>query len=428
MLAGQKKYAAAIDHLRRIARAHPQITVVRYQLGVLLSRTGRLPEAEAAFRAAALVEPDNPYIPAALAGVLVRAGQLDEARDRAALAVALAEHRDARARAAAYETAARVALAQDESAQAETLRGGRPARRSRPANDAVRPRPHAPRGGPFRGGAHGLRGGRRRRVAARTAAQRTALVSGRHARPARPPCRCRDAVPRGAAGLPAQHPRLFQPGDAVSRLESAGRRRRHARRADRGVAPRPRATTPRPGSGRLPASPSAPPRSGPTHAPASAAIRLSSCFNAAADPFRGQASAGTARRAAPWHAARRAAESDRRVHGRRSPLRRGQLLQDRSAARLPRHQPRRHSSRAAGQRAQLSQEPALRQTAGAARQRPADQRGRLLAAPAPHRAAGVSSPAHRGAGRCDGRCGTGCRRALGNDCRQRGGRSMSTTR
>jgi tetratricopeptide (TPR) repeat protein len=119
-LAGQKKYAAAIDHLRKISRAHPQITVVRYQLGVLLSRTGRLPEAEATFQAAALMEPDNPYIPAALAGVLVRAGQLDEARDRAALAVALAEHRDARARAVAYETAARVALAQNESAQAET--------------------------------------------------------------------------------------------------------------------------------------------------------------------------------------------------------------------------------------------------------------------------------------------------------------------
>jgi tetratricopeptide (TPR) repeat protein len=119
MLAGQKKYGAAIDHLRRIARGHPQITVVRYQLGVLFSRTGRLAEAEAAFRAAALVEPDNPYVPVALAGVLVRAGKLDEARDRAALAVALAEHRDSRARAAAYETAARVALAQDEAAQAE---------------------------------------------------------------------------------------------------------------------------------------------------------------------------------------------------------------------------------------------------------------------------------------------------------------------
>ena len=119
MLAGQKKYPAAIDRLRRIARAHPQMTAVRYQLGVLLLRTGRLGEAEAAFHAAALVEPDNPYIPAALAGVLVRAGELDEARDRAALAVALAEHRDSRARALAYETAARVALAQDEWGQAE---------------------------------------------------------------------------------------------------------------------------------------------------------------------------------------------------------------------------------------------------------------------------------------------------------------------
>jgi tetratricopeptide (TPR) repeat protein len=121
MLAGQKKYAAALDHLRRIARAHPQMTVVRYQLGFLLSRTGRLAEAESAFRAAALVEPDNPYIPIALAGVLVRAGRLDDARDRAALAVALSEHRDGRARAAAYEMAARVALAQDDSQRAETF-------------------------------------------------------------------------------------------------------------------------------------------------------------------------------------------------------------------------------------------------------------------------------------------------------------------
>jgi tetratricopeptide (TPR) repeat protein len=119
MLAGQKKYAAAIDHLRRIARAHPHMTVVRYQLGVLYSRTGQVEEAEAAFRAAALVEPDNPYIPVALATALVREGKFDEARDQAALAVALAEHRDTRARATAYEAAARVSLAQDDAAQAE---------------------------------------------------------------------------------------------------------------------------------------------------------------------------------------------------------------------------------------------------------------------------------------------------------------------
>jgi tetratricopeptide (TPR) repeat protein len=119
MLAAQKKFSAAIDHLRRIAREHPQMTAVRYQLGVLLSRTGRLAEAEMAFHAAALVEPDNPYIPVALAGLLIRAGRLDEARERAALAIALAEHRDSRARATAYEAAARVALAQDDHAAAE---------------------------------------------------------------------------------------------------------------------------------------------------------------------------------------------------------------------------------------------------------------------------------------------------------------------
>ena len=118
-LAGQKKYRAAIDQLGRIAKAHPRMAVVQYQRAMLLSRTGRLGEAGAAFRAAASVEPDNPYIPVALAGVLLRARQYDEARDRVALAIALAERHDARARAAAHEMAARVALALDDSLQAQ---------------------------------------------------------------------------------------------------------------------------------------------------------------------------------------------------------------------------------------------------------------------------------------------------------------------
>ena len=119
MLAGQKFYTTAIDLLRDIARAHPQMAVGQYQLGMLLSRAGRLEEAVAAFRAAASVEPDDPYIPAALAGVLMRARRYDEAGDRAALAVALAERHDVRARASAYEMAARVALALDDSERAQ---------------------------------------------------------------------------------------------------------------------------------------------------------------------------------------------------------------------------------------------------------------------------------------------------------------------
>ena len=119
MLAGQKLYTMAIDLLRGIARAHPQMAVAQYQLGMLLSRAGRLEEAMATFRAAASVEPDDPYIPVALADVLMRARRYDEASDRAALAVALAERHDVRARASAYKMAARVALALDDSERAQ---------------------------------------------------------------------------------------------------------------------------------------------------------------------------------------------------------------------------------------------------------------------------------------------------------------------
>ena len=119
MAASRKKYAAAIALLHAIVRAHPRMAVVQYQRGRLLDRMGRLAEAAAAFRTAAGVEPDNPYIPVALASVLLRARRYDEARDRAALAVALAERRDTRAQAAAHEIAARVALALDDGEHAQ---------------------------------------------------------------------------------------------------------------------------------------------------------------------------------------------------------------------------------------------------------------------------------------------------------------------
>ena len=118
-LAGQKKYAAAIDRLREIVAEHPRLAVVQYQLGLLLGRIGRRDEAERALGAAAAAEPDNPYVPMAIARLRLRTGRPEAAREPAALAVALAEHDGLRARAAAHQLAARVALALEDGAGAE---------------------------------------------------------------------------------------------------------------------------------------------------------------------------------------------------------------------------------------------------------------------------------------------------------------------
>ena len=114
ILASSKNYLAAIAQLRSIARAYPRMAVVQYQLGTLLGKVGRVEEARAAFDAAAVVEPDNPYIPIALASLLLRASQPEEALPYATVAAALADHHDSRSRASAYELAARVALALDD--------------------------------------------------------------------------------------------------------------------------------------------------------------------------------------------------------------------------------------------------------------------------------------------------------------------------
>jgi tetratricopeptide (TPR) repeat protein len=119
-LAGERKYAAAIDRMRDIARAHSDLPVVQYQLGTLLARTGRLEEAAVAFRAAARLNPDVSDAPVGLAGVLTRARQYEQAREQAALAVALAERENVNARARAHETAARVALARHDPEEAMT--------------------------------------------------------------------------------------------------------------------------------------------------------------------------------------------------------------------------------------------------------------------------------------------------------------------
>jgi TolA-binding protein len=110
-LIGQKKYSAGIRALQTIVAAQPQLAAVHFQLGALLLRMGRLDEAIQAFGTVRELRPDAAAGAMALADALMRAGRTMMAREQADIAVALAEHEDKPALAAAHEMAARVALA-----------------------------------------------------------------------------------------------------------------------------------------------------------------------------------------------------------------------------------------------------------------------------------------------------------------------------
>jgi tetratricopeptide (TPR) repeat protein len=118
LLIGQKKHSAGIRALQAIARQHPDLAVVHYQIGVLLVRTGRLDEATQALRRARDLQPDAPDLALALADALMRAGQVEAAQETADEAIALAHKGEASGRGAAYEMAARVALARNDAESA----------------------------------------------------------------------------------------------------------------------------------------------------------------------------------------------------------------------------------------------------------------------------------------------------------------------
>lgn len=168
VLAGEKRYIPAIGLLRDISRAHPRLAAVQYQLGTLLGRVRRREEAERAFRAAARIAPDSPYVPIALAALLLRAQRPADAREHAALAVALAEHHDSRSRAAAHQVAARVALALEDADDAEQH-----------ADAAEREDPEVPMRQFVRGRLLAAEG---RHEEARTAFEAAAAVLDRHGR------------------------------------------------------------------------------------------------------------------------------------------------------------------------------------------------------------------------------------------------------
>jgi cytochrome c-type biogenesis protein CcmH/NrfG len=119
-LVAEKEYPAAIAKLRPLVRNHPEIGVLQYQLGTLLSRAGRFDQADVAFRAASRLDPDSPSIALAHARMLLDAGRLDAARDRASRAVALTDFGDRSLQAASNMLLAQISdLAQITDAQTQ---------------------------------------------------------------------------------------------------------------------------------------------------------------------------------------------------------------------------------------------------------------------------------------------------------------------
>jgi tetratricopeptide (TPR) repeat protein len=109
-LIGQKKYTAGIRSLQAIVRTHPTLASIHFQIGVLLSRTGRLEEAIVEFGKVRELRPEASSAARALADALLKAGKTDAATEQAGIAVMLAEGERPAEVFAAHEMAARVAL------------------------------------------------------------------------------------------------------------------------------------------------------------------------------------------------------------------------------------------------------------------------------------------------------------------------------
>jgi Flp pilus assembly protein TadD len=83
------RWAEAADHLVRAVRGAPELDQARLHLGGLCVRTGRVDEARALLRSAAMARPLDPDVHAWLALAAVRIGDRDEAVAELAEAVRL---------------------------------------------------------------------------------------------------------------------------------------------------------------------------------------------------------------------------------------------------------------------------------------------------------------------------------------------------
>src|SRR3954464_1427167 len=112
LLAGDRKFSGAIRVLQDVSSRHPDLAPIHYQLGLLLTRSGRTDEAIAEFKVAADLRPDAIDVPIALADALLTVGRTADAAMQADAAVMLAGTVPASRIAAAHAMAARVSLAQ----------------------------------------------------------------------------------------------------------------------------------------------------------------------------------------------------------------------------------------------------------------------------------------------------------------------------
>jgi arylsulfatase A-like enzyme/TolA-binding protein len=110
-LAGARDFEGAIALLRRILDENPDMADVWQQLGNLLTRVDRMPQAVVAYKRFVALKPAQANGLVAVAAALLKLRRLEEARAHAELALKVAPAHERVARASAHEMLAKVALA-----------------------------------------------------------------------------------------------------------------------------------------------------------------------------------------------------------------------------------------------------------------------------------------------------------------------------
>ena len=109
--AGDRKWSQAIALLQQILRDDPEMADVWSQLAVFATRLDRFDLSVDAYKHYIVLKPEEPTAYIGAAAGLLKLRKLDEAREHASLAAAVAAEGDRRSKASAHEMLAKIALA-----------------------------------------------------------------------------------------------------------------------------------------------------------------------------------------------------------------------------------------------------------------------------------------------------------------------------